>query len=98
MTKGWVKLKKFTVWWPEERRFQPLNSLPSSKSFQNSEIHTKGEISLQQLDEKLAKYAVLLVDTGLNVQKGGRVFIRYSVDAMTLIRLATSKASQHGAQ
>src|SRR5699024_1345120 len=48
--------------------------------------------------EKLEKYAVLLVETGLNVQKGGRVFIRSSVDALPLIRLVTKKAYEKGAK
>jgi len=51
---------------------------------------------LQQLDEKLEKYAVLLVETGLNVQKGGRVFIRSSVDALPLIRLVTKRRMKRG--
>ncbi|WP_017549281.1 aminopeptidase [Salinicoccus carnicancri] len=53
---------------------------------------------MKQLEEKLEKYAGLLVETGLNVQKDGRVFIRSGVDALPLIRLVTKKAYEKGAK
>ncbi|KKK34222.1 aminopeptidase T [Salinicoccus sediminis] len=53
---------------------------------------------MKQFEEKLEKYAGLLVETGLNVQKDGRVFIRSSVDALPLIRLVTKKAYEKGAK
>ncbi len=53
---------------------------------------------MKQLDAKLDKYASLLVEIGLNVQKDGRVFIRSSADALPLIRLVTKKAYEKGAK
>jgi len=53
---------------------------------------------LKQFEKKLEKYAGLLVETGLNVQKDGRVFIRSSVDALPLIRRVTKKAYEKGAK
>lgn len=49
-------------------------------------------------NSKLEKYADLLVDVGLNVQEGGRVFIRSAQDALPLIRLVTEKAYGKGAK
>lgn len=53
---------------------------------------------MTQFEEKLEKYADLLVDVGLNVQPDGRVFIRGAQDALPLIRLVTEKAYQKGAK
>lgn len=53
---------------------------------------------MDKLDKKLEKYADLLVEVGLNVQKEGRVFVRASVDALPLIRLVTKKAYEQGAK
>lgn len=53
---------------------------------------------MKQFEKKLEKYAGLLVETGLNVQKDGRVFIRSSVDALPLIRRVTKKAYEKGAK
>ncbi|AKG74479.1 aminopeptidase [Salinicoccus halodurans] len=53
---------------------------------------------MKNLDEKLDKYADLLVEVGLNVQKDGRVFVRSSVDALPLIRRVTEKAYEKGAK
>lgn len=50
------------------------------------------------LNHKLDQYASLLVETGLNVQKDGRVFIRASSDALPLTRLVTKKAYEKGAK
>ncbi|REI05107.1 aminopeptidase [Staphylococcus felis] len=47
--------------------------------------------------EKLRKYAELLVKVGLNVQKGQPVFIRSSVDAIELTRLIVKEAYKRGA-
>lgn len=47
---------------------------------------------------KLEKYASLLVEVGLNVQKDQRVSINASVDALPLVRLVTEKAYGKGAK
>src|SRR5690625_6144887 len=47
---------------------------------------------------KLEKYASLLVEVGLNVQKDQRVSINASADALPLIRLVTEKAYEKGAK
>src|SRR5699024_5737032 len=47
---------------------------------------------------KLEKYASLLVEVGLNVQKDQRVSINASVDALPLVRLVTEKAYEKGAK
>ena len=47
---------------------------------------------------KLEKYASLLVEVGLNVQKDQRVSINASVDALPLVRLVTGKAYEKGAK
>ncbi|CAM4348997.1 aminopeptidase [Lacicoccus alkaliphilus] len=47
---------------------------------------------------KLEKYASLLVEVGLNVQKGQRVSINASADALPLVRLVTEKAYGKGAK
>ena len=53
---------------------------------------------MAQFETKLARYADLLVDVGLNVQPDGRVFIRGAQDALPLIRLVTEKAYLKGAK
>ena len=52
---------------------------------------------MSQLQEKLSKYADLLVEIGLNVQEGQRVVINATTDALPLIRLVTEKAYAKGA-
>lgn len=47
---------------------------------------------------KLEKYASLLVEVGLNVQKDQRVSINAAVDALPLVRLVTEKAYEKGAK
>ncbi|SOC40539.1 aminopeptidase [Salinicoccus kekensis] len=47
---------------------------------------------------KLERYASLLVEVGLNVQEGQRVYISASVDALPLVRLVTEKAYRKGAK
>ncbi|GAB3059806.1 aminopeptidase [Salinicoccus sesuvii] len=53
---------------------------------------------MAQLETKLERYADLLVDIGLNVQKDGRVFIRGASDALPLMRKVTEKAYKKGAK
>lgn len=52
---------------------------------------------MDQLHEKLSKYADLLVEIGLNVQSGQRVVINATTDALPLVRLVTEKAYAKGA-
>lgn len=52
---------------------------------------------MDQLHEKLSKYADLLVEIGLNVQSGQRVVINATTDALPLVRLVTEKAYKKGA-
>src|SRR5699024_9503833 len=47
---------------------------------------------------KLEKYASLVVEVGLNVQKDQRVSINAAADALQLIRLVTEKAYERGAK
>ncbi|MBI5974725.1 aminopeptidase [Staphylococcus canis] len=47
--------------------------------------------------EKLQKYAELLVKVGMNVQQGQPVFIRTTVDAVDFTRLIVAEAYQQGA-
>ncbi|WP_019587123.1 aminopeptidase [Deinococcus apachensis] len=49
------------------------------------------------LEEKLARYAELLVRTGVNLPKGGRVLVRAPVDAAPLVRLVVRAAYRAGA-
>lgn len=48
--------------------------------------------------EKLSKYAKLIVEAGLNVQKGQIVVIDAPVESMELVRLITKEAYQIGAK
>ncbi|GBF07201.1 peptidase M29, aminopeptidase II [Deinococcus aerius] len=47
--------------------------------------------------EKLARYAELLVRTGVNLPKGGKVLVRAPVDAAPLVRLVVRAAYRAGA-
>lgn len=53
---------------------------------------------MAQFETKLERYADLLVDIGLNVQRDGRVFIRGASDALPLMRKVTEKAYEKGAK
>ena len=48
-------------------------------------------------DERLEKYAELIVKTGVNVQKGQPVILYISVDQAKLARLIVAKAYETGA-
>ena len=50
------------------------------------------------IDKQLKKYAKLIVEAGLNVQKGQELFIDASVDAAVLVRLVTKAAYEVGAK
>lgn len=52
---------------------------------------------MRSLHERLSKYADLLVEIGLNVQKGQRVVVNATTDALPLVRLVTQKAYDKGA-
>ena len=51
---------------------------------------------MTSLEDKLEKYAKLLVEVGLNAGKDGRVFIRAGTDALPLVRLVTEKCYDKG--
>ncbi|WP_020006149.1 aminopeptidase [Salinicoccus albus] len=53
---------------------------------------------MTSLENKLEKYAKLLVEVGLNTGKDGRVFIRAGTDALPLVRLVTEKCYEKGAK
>lgn len=52
---------------------------------------------MTDLQEKLQQYAQLLVNVGMNVQKGQPVFIRSSVDALELTHYIVEAAYERGA-
>lgn len=49
-------------------------------------------------EEKLYKYAELLVDVGINIVDGKRLYIRATTDALPLVRLVTKIAYERGSQ
>src|SRR5699024_7878306 len=51
---------------------------------------------MTSFEDKLEKYAKLLVEVGLNAGKDGRVFIRAGTDALPLVRLVTEKCYKKG--
>jgi len=50
------------------------------------------------MEKLLEKYAELLVKVGINVQKGQRVFLRSTIDAVDFTRKVTEKAYEAGAK
>ena len=49
------------------------------------------------VEEKLTKYAELLVDVGVNINEGKRLFVSASTDALPLVREVTRVAYDRGA-
>ncbi|TVX95961.1 aminopeptidase [Cohnella terricola] len=52
---------------------------------------------MANLNERLAKYAELIVRVGVNVQKGQEVFVSASIEIAELVRLVAAKAYEAGA-
>lgn len=50
------------------------------------------------IEEKLYKYAELLVDVGINITDGKRLYIRATTDALPLVRLVTKIAYERGSK
>lgn len=50
------------------------------------------------IEEKLYKYAELLVDVGINIVDGKRLYIRATTDALPLVRLVTKIAYERGSK
>jgi aminopeptidase len=56
-------------------------------------------MKIQDFDQKLAKYAELIVKVGLNLQPGQRLFIvAYSLDVAPLVRPVVKSAYQNGSR
>lgn len=53
---------------------------------------------MTNLEDKLYKYAELLVDVGINVTEGKKLFIRATSDALPLVRLVTKIAYERGSK
>lgn len=53
---------------------------------------------MTNLEEKLYKYAELLVDVGINVKDGKKLYIRATSDALPLVRLVTKIAYERGSE
>lgn len=50
------------------------------------------------IEQKLYKYAELLVDVGINITDGKRLYIRATTDALPLVRLVTKIAYERGSK
>ena len=50
------------------------------------------------IEQKLYKYAELLVDVGINITGGKRLYIRATADALPLVRLVTKIAYERGSK
>lgn len=50
------------------------------------------------IEQKLYKYAELLVDVGINITGGKRLYIRATTDALPLVRLVTKIAYERGSK
>lgn len=50
------------------------------------------------IEDKLYKYAELLVDVGINITDGKRLYIRATADALPLVRLVTKIAYERGSK
>ena len=50
------------------------------------------------VEEKLYKYAELLVDVGINITDGKRLYIRATADALPLVRIVTKIAYERGSK
>jgi aminopeptidase len=59
---------------------------------------TRGEIQLTSFNEKLARYAELAVNVGVNIQQGQPLYIAASLEAAPLVRLIAKKAYENGAK
>ncbi|CAD2080906.1 Aminopeptidase 2 [Jeotgalicoccus aerolatus] len=53
---------------------------------------------MMNIEEKLYKYAELLVDVGINITNGKRLYIRATTDALPLVRLVTKIAYERGSK
>lgn len=53
---------------------------------------------MTNIEDKLYKYAELLVDVGINVTDGKKLFIRATSDALPLVRLVTKIAYERGSK
>lgn len=53
---------------------------------------------MMNIEEKLYKYAELLVDVGINITDGKRLYIRATADALPLVRLVTKIAYERGSK
>ncbi|CEA03954.1 Aminopeptidase 2 [Jeotgalicoccus saudimassiliensis] len=53
---------------------------------------------MMDIEEKLYKYAELLVDVGINITDGKRLYIRATTDALPLVRLVTKIAYERGSK
>lgn len=53
---------------------------------------------MMNIEEKLYKYAELLVDVGINIVDGKRLYIRATTDALPLVRLVTKIAYERGSK
>jgi aminopeptidase len=63
----------------------------------NNDRPQNGEMMMTALEDKLRKYAELIVKVGVNIQPGQEVFITASIDMALLVRLVASKAYETGA-
>lgn len=53
---------------------------------------------MMNIEDKLYKYAELLVDVGINITDGKRLYIRATADALPLVRLVTKIAYERGSK
>lgn len=53
---------------------------------------------MMNIEQKLYKYAELLVDVGINITGGKRLYIRATTDALPLVRLVTKIAYERGSK
>lgn len=53
---------------------------------------------MTNIEDKLYKYAELLVDVGINITDGKKLFIRATSDALPLVRLVTKIAYERGSK